>query len=126
MDQTHFTASEIEKLAVLINCFNAIGANMLVQNGETYKQAYGNLQKFKQKNKDFLEHIHAIALKSGTVSALRLSEDLERAPADAIQMIGLVHRCLLASVFLSHCIAASEKKIALQTTSEHVLVRRLN
>jgi hypothetical protein len=126
MDQAHFTASEIEKLAVLINCFTVMGSQMLVQKGEAHKQARSNLQNIKRENKDFLERIHFLALKSGAVSALRLSEDLERSATDTIQIIGLVHRCLLASVFLSHCIAASEKKVAFQTASEHPIERRLH
>ena len=126
MDQTHFTASELRKLAVLINCFTAIGGQMLVKNGETYRQAFSNLQKFRRNNKEFLERVHSAALEHGAVSALRLSEDLERQPTDTIKIIGMVHRCLEASTFLSHCIAASEQKIAFQAAGEHRMERRLH
>jgi hypothetical protein len=104
-----FTEQEVRKLAVLINCFTAIGSELLGRTN-ALKQGYTNLQKFRNENKGLLEDIHSHALSCNAVSPLRLAEDLERAGPDVLQLLSLVQRCLLASIFLSHCIATSGKQ----------------
>jgi hypothetical protein len=83
-----FTAPEIQKLSVLINCLTVIGSELLAQRAGTLKQGYANLHKFRKENKEFLEEIHSLALKANAVSALRLSEDLERPATDVFQLLG--------------------------------------
>lgn len=124
MDTVEFTAQGIRKLAVLINCFSVIGSELLNRQTGTLKQGFANLKKFKAENKDFLEEVHGLALRHHAVSPLRLSEDLEETGKDAFQLLGVVHRCMSASVFLSHCIASSGKKtlaIAEQPTEQRHL-----
>jgi hypothetical protein len=119
-----FTAPAIRKLAILINCFTVIGAELLAQRTGTRQQGYANLQKFKDENRELLEEVHSLALKAEAVSALRLSEDLAQRTGDAFQILELVRRCCLASVFLSHCIVTSSKSVSLdapEQPSEHRL-----
>jgi hypothetical protein len=113
VDTEEFTAAGIRKLAILINCLSVIGGELLAQRSGTLKTGYANLAKFKNENKHLLEEIHALALKHNAVSALRLSEDLERGAKDAVEILSLARECLLASVFLSHCIATSGKGVSL-------------
>ena len=126
METTEFTAQGIQKLAVLINCFTAIGSALLSQRTGNLKQGFSNLQKFKNENKILLEEVHSLALRCNAVSALRLSEDLERPGADAFQLLDLVHRCLAASVFLSHCIATSEKQKSFTVSEQPTEPRHLH
>jgi hypothetical protein len=109
VDTAAFTDQEIRKLAVLINCFTAIGGELLDRRTGALQQAYTNLQKFKRENKELLEKAHSQALNCNAVSALRLSEDLERLRPSVSDLMQLVQRCLSASTFLSHCIAATGK-----------------
>jgi hypothetical protein len=118
VDTPVFTAPQIRKLAILINCFTVIGAEMLAQRAGTLQQAYANLQKFKRENKELLEEVHSLALKVEAVSALRLSEDLEQKTGDAIHILEIVRRCCLASVFLSHCIVGSSRSIPLEVREQ--------
>ena len=107
-----FTTTQIERLAVLIKCFSVVGSQLLFQRSKLYQIAYANLLKFRSNDKDLLEIIHSLALKNGAISPLRLSEDLERSPTDTVQAIILAQRCLLATGFLSHCIAMSGKQVS--------------
>jgi hypothetical protein len=120
VDTPAFTAPQIRKLAILINCFTVIGAEIVAQRSGTLQQAYANLRKFKHENKELLEEMHSLALKAEAVSALRLSEDLEQKAgrADALQILEIVRRCCLASVFLSHCIVASSKSISFEARDQ--------
>jgi hypothetical protein len=118
VDTPVFTAPAMRKLAILINCFTVIGAELLAQRSGTREQGYANLRKFKRENKELLEEMHSLALKAGAVSALRLSEDLEQSAADAVQILDLARRCCLASVFLSHCIVASSKSVSLDAPEQ--------
>lgn len=113
MDTAEFTVAGMRKLAVLINCLSVIGGELLAQRSGTLKAGYANLAKFKNENKDLLEEVHALALKHNAISALRLSEDLERGAKDAIEILNLARGCLLASVFLSHCIVIWGKETLL-------------
>jgi hypothetical protein len=115
---------DVERLAILINCVSAIGSQLLAKRPDLRQTAYDNLQKFKRTDKDLLENVHSMALKAGSVSVLRLSEDLERPPTDAMQAIGLAHNCLLATVFLSFCIAS--QKSASLPASDVANERRLH
>ena len=53
-----------------------------------------------------LKRLDHAARQSKDESALRLIEDLETMPADAMQSLHAARRCLLAAAFLGHCIAA--------------------
>jgi len=107
-----FTATQIERLAVIIKCFSVIGSQLLFQKSQLYQIACANLPKFRSNDKELLETAHSLALKNGAISPLRLSEDLERSPTDTVQAIVLAQRCLLATAFLSHCIAMSGKQVS--------------
>jgi hypothetical protein len=126
MDEAHFTAPEIQKLAALINCFAAIGSEMLAHKGGAYARAYSNLENIVRDDKELLERIHTLALKNKAVSALRLSEDLKQLTPNAGHIMGLVNQCLMAAVFLSHCISSSEKALAFQATNEQPATQRLH
>jgi hypothetical protein len=107
----HFTIAQIERLATLILCLSAIGSQLLFQRSKLYGKACADLTMFRSSDKELLETVHALALKNGAMSALRLSEDLERCPTgDTVQAIILAHRCMLATGFLAHCIAMSGKQ----------------
>jgi hypothetical protein len=126
MDTATFTAPAIRKLAVLINCFSVIGSQLVAQREGTLNQGHANLLKFKNENAGLLQEVHTLALKGNAESALRLIEDLERpASADVGYLLGLTKRCLLASVFLSHCIARSGDEMSL-TPSETASEQRLH
>jgi hypothetical protein len=125
VDIERLTDQEIRKLAVLINCFTAIGSELLGRTN-ALKQGHANLQKFRNENKELLEDIHSHALKGDAVSPLRLAEDLERAGPDVLQLLNLVQRCLLASIFLSHCIATTGKQEAFPVTEQPAEQRRLH
>jgi hypothetical protein len=121
-----FTADEIRRLATLINCLSLIGGELLAQRTGLLKTGYANLAKFKNENKGLLEEVHSLALKHNAVSALRLSEDLAQGATDAIQILDLARRCLLASVFLSHCIATSGKEPSFAVAEDVAAERSLH
>jgi hypothetical protein len=126
MNEAHFTPPEIQKLAALINCFAAIGSEMLAHKGGEYARAYNNLENFAKDDKEFLERVHALSLKSKAISALRLSEDLKQLTPNAAHIMGLVNQCLMVTVFLSHCISSSEKALAFQAANEQPAAQRLH
>jgi hypothetical protein len=126
MSENYFAATDIGQLARLINSFGIIGAQLMIRHRpDHYQRAQTNLQNFRRKNRELLDRVHALALKSGDESALRLAEDLERVPADAMQALVLARRCLLASAFLGHCIAHAEQP-AVQPSDEPQVARRLH
>ena len=59
-----------------------------------------------------LRQLDKLARDSGDKSALRLIEDLARIPANLIQILAVVRRCLMASAFLGHCIAYGEVSVS--------------
>jgi len=110
MAETFFTLSEIGELARLVNSLGIIGAQLIARNRpEHYQRAHANLQNFRRTNKELLERIDGMARNTGDESALRLAEDLEKLPADVAQALQLARRCLLASAYLGHCIAAVDR-----------------
>jgi len=126
VDTGEFTIAGIRKLAMLINCLSVIGGELLAQRSGILKAGYANLAKFKNENKDLLEEVHVLALKHNAVSALRLSEDLEHGAKDAVEILTLARGCLLASVFLSHCIVTSGKDISFAASEEAIAERSLH
>jgi len=73
---------------------------------ELYLHAQANLQKCRGEHEELLKRLDHAARQSKDESALRLIEDLETLPADAMQSLHAARRCLLAAAFLGHCIAA--------------------
>jgi hypothetical protein len=103
---TVFTATERERMAVLINnlCFYA--SQLVIQNSaEISQRALLNLSKIKNEHEPLLKRLDEVAREQRDESPLRVIEDLVRLPNDVTQMIRLVRRCLLASAFLGHCLA---------------------
>jgi hypothetical protein len=126
MSETYFAVTEVEQLARLINSLGIVGAQLMVRHRpDHYQRAQTNLQNFRHKNRELLDRVHSLALKSGDESALRLVEDLERVPPDAMQALVLVRRCLLASAFLGHCIAHAERS-AVQPSDVQPVARQLH
>jgi hypothetical protein len=120
MAETYFSATELGKLARLVNALAIIGAQLIGRHPpDHYQRAHINLRNFRRNNKELLEKIHSMAGESRDESALRLAEDLERMPPDVIQALALARRCLLASAFLGHCIAASDQP-HIQTDAPHL------
>jgi hypothetical protein len=110
MAETFLTPSEIGELARLVNSFGIIGGQLIAKSRpEHYQRAHANLQNFRRSNKELLERIDGMARQTGDESALRLSEDLEKVPTDVAQALQLARRCLLASAYLGHCIAAVDR-----------------
>jgi hypothetical protein len=110
MTETFFTPSDIENLARLVNYFGIIGGQLIGRNRpDQYARAHASLQSFRRSNKQLLERIDGMARNAGGESALRLAEDLERAPADVAHALNLARRCLLASAYLARCIAMVDR-----------------
>jgi hypothetical protein len=125
MTETYFTTTEIAKLARLINSFGIIGGQLIHRHKpDQCQHAHINLTHLKRDNKELLERIHSLARKSNDESALRLTEDLERVPPDAAHALALARRCLFASGFLGHLIAASQQPDIQPSTPQ--LDRRLH
>ena len=101
-----FTASEREKLGVLVNNSCIFATQVINQDGSALSsRALVNLGKAKKENEDLLRRLDELARESGDESPLRLIEDLTRVPTDVAQMLTLVRRCLAASAFIGHCMA---------------------
>jgi hypothetical protein len=110
MTETRFTHPEIEKLARLVNNFGILGSQLICRSRPDLGQhAQANLQNLKNSDQQLLKRVNQLACKSGDEGALRLIEDLERQPDDPMQSLSLARRCLLASAFLGHCIAAANR-----------------
>jgi hypothetical protein len=127
MTETRFTHPEMEKLARLVNNFGILGSQLICRSSQLMcrilgsqlichsqpdlgQLAHANLQNLKISDEQLLRRVNQLARKSGDEGALRLIEDLERLPsADPMQSLSLARRCLLASAFLGHCIAAASR-----------------
>ena len=101
-----FTATEREKMGVLVNNLSAFAAQIVAQSGaDLSARAIANLAKLKHEQEELLKRLDELAREQSGESALRLIEDLPRVSADVAQMLTLVRRCLLASAFLGHLLA---------------------
>jgi len=99
-------APEIEILGRIINALGVAGSQLILRHRpELYLKAQVNLRKFKAENEDLLKRLDQLARRSKDEGALRLIEDLEILPLDAVQSLQGARRCLLAAAFLGHCIA---------------------
>jgi hypothetical protein len=103
-----FTATERERMAVLINnlCFYA-SQLVIHSSAEISQRALLNLDKIKNEYEPLLKRLDEVAREQGDHSPLRVIEDLVHRPNDVAQMLMLVRRCLLASGFLGHCLVAT-------------------
>ena len=101
-----FTATEREKLGVLVNNLSMFAAQLVSCRGsDVAMQALANLAKLKKECEGLLKRLDELARESADESALRLIEDLPRTPPDLMQALSVIRRCLLASAFLGHCLA---------------------
>jgi hypothetical protein len=101
-----FTATERERMAVLINnlCFYA-SQLVIHSSAEISQRALLNLDKIKNEYEPLLKRLDEVAREQGDHSPLRVIEELVQRPNDVAQMLMLVRGCLLASGFLGHCLA---------------------
>ena len=110
MTEIRFTNLEMEKLARLVNYFGILGSQLICCSLPDLGQlAQANLQNLKNSDEQLLKRVTQLARKSADEGVLRLIEDLERQPNDLMQNLSLARRCLLASAFLGHCIAAASR-----------------
>lgn len=108
MIENYLTPAEIEKLGIAVNGLGVLGSQVVLrQRPDLLQAAHRNLQKLRQEEPDLLRRMDEMARKTSDESALRLIEDLDRLPTDAMPCIALARRCLLACAFLGHCIAIS-------------------
>jgi len=101
-----FTATERERMAVLINnlCFYA--SQLVIHSSvEISQRALLNLDKIKNECEPLLKRLDEVAREQGDHSPLRVIEELVQRPNEVAQMLMLVRGCLLASGFLGHCLA---------------------
>src|SRR5437762_4767952 len=107
LTELYFTAIEVETLGRLINGLGIIGSQLILrQRPDLYLRAHANLRKCKSEHEDFLKRLDEISRQSEDESALRLVEDLDVMPVDAMQSLNAARRCLLAAAFLGHCLAS--------------------
>ena len=107
MTEQYFTAGEIEILGKVVNSLGIMGSQILLRHRpELYLQAHANLRKCRNDSEELLKRLDHMARQSKDESALRIIEDLDVMPEDATQSLHIARRCLLASAFLGHCIAA--------------------
>ena len=101
-----FTATEREKLGVLINNISVFASQIVSNSGPHFStRALANLAKLKVDQEELLKRLDQLAREQNEESPLRLIEDLPRLPTDLAQMLMLVRRCLLTSAFLGHLLA---------------------
>src|SRR5881275_3326056 len=104
--RTAFTATEREKIAVLVNNFCVYATQIISRSAPEYlTRALANLATVKKDQEELLKRLDELAREQNEESPLRLIEDLPRVSADIGQMLSLVRRCLLASGFLGHLLA---------------------
>ena len=110
---------------MLVNSLGIVGSQLILRHRpDLYLQAHANLRKCGGEHEDLLKRLDHFARQSKDESALRLIEDLDIMPADAVQSLQAARRCLLAAAFLGHCIAAhSHPATAALAPHEH---KRLN
>jgi hypothetical protein len=95
-----FTATEREKMGVLVNNLSAFAAQIVAQSGaDLSARAIANLAKLKHEQEELLKRLDELAREQSGESALRLIADLPRVSADLAQML------TLASAFLGHLLA---------------------
>ena len=101
-----FTATEREKLAVLVNNLSVFAAQLVLQSGPDFPtRALANLAKLKGEQEDLLRRLDRLAREQSEESPLRLIEDRPHFPIDEAQILTVVRRCLLVSAFLGHLLA---------------------
>ena len=101
-----FTATERERMAVVVNNLCFYGSQLVIQGlPESPQRALINLGKVKNEQEALLKRLDEVAREQSDESPLRVIEDLAQLPNDVAQMMTLVRRCLLASAFLGHCLA---------------------
>jgi len=104
--RTAFTATEREKIAVLVNNLCVYATQIISQSAPEYlTRALANLATVKKDPEDLLKRLDELAREQNEESPLRLIEDLPKLPVDVAQMLTLVRRCLLASAFAGHLLA---------------------
>ena len=83
-----FTATEREKLGVLVNNLSMFAAQLVSCRGsDVAMQALANLAKLKKECEGLLKRLDELARESADESALRLIEDLPRTPPDLMQAL---------------------------------------
>jgi hypothetical protein len=125
LSEPYFTPAEIETLGMLVNGLGIVGSQLILRHRpDLYLHAHANLRKRRSEHEDLLKRLDHFARQSKDESAVRLIEDLDIMPADAVQSLQAARRCLLAAAFLGHCIAAhSHPATAAVAPHEH---KRLN
>jgi hypothetical protein len=79
-----FTATEREKLGVLINNISVFASQIVSNSGADFStRALANLAKLKVDQEDFLKRLDQLAREQNEESPLRLIEDLPRLPTDS-------------------------------------------
>ena len=103
----YLAPGEIETLGMILNALGIVGSQLILRHRpELLLHAQANLRKCKSEHEELLKRLDQAARQSQDESALRLIEDLDMIPADAVQSLHAARRCLLAAAFLGHCIAA--------------------
>ena len=109
----YLAPGEIETLGMIINALGVVGSQLILRHRpELYLHAQANLRKCKSEHEELLKRLDQAARQSHDESTLRLIEDLELMPVDAVQSLHAARRCLLAAAFLGHCIAAHRQPSA--------------
>ena len=87
-DALYLTASEIETLGMIVNALGVTGSQLILRHRpELYLHAQANLQKCRGEHEELLKRLDHAARQTKDESALRLIEDLETMPADAMQSL---------------------------------------
>jgi hypothetical protein len=125
LSPVYLAPGEVETLGVIVNALGIIGSQLILRRRpELLLHAQANLWKCKSEHEELLKRLDQAARQSQDESALRLIEDLELMPTDAVQSLHAARRCLLAAAFLGHCIAAHRQPPAAAVApQEH---KRLN
>src|SRR5947208_3611187 len=92
-----FTATERERLAVIVNnlCFYA--SQIILQGSPVLSQrALSNLAKTKNEEEALLKRLDEVAREQSDESPHRVIEDLAHLPNDVVQMMTLVGRCRMS------------------------------
>lgn len=101
-----FSATEREKMGVLVNNLSIFAAQIIAPSGAEFStRAAANLAKLRKDQDELVKRLDELAREHNEESPLRLIEDLPRAPVDIAQMLTVVRRCLLVSSFLGHLLA---------------------
>lgn len=101
-----FSATERQKLAVLINNFSVFASQVITLSGADFRtRSLRNLAVAKRRHPQLLGRLDDLARDQNEEIPSRLIEGLARMPSDLAQAMSLIRRCLLASAFLAHYIA---------------------